>query len=82
MKKRWMAAALVCVLALTGGCGKSKSTDTAKTETETGIASLYPDSKLTKLGNYKGVEVAKADLEVSDDEIQTEIDNLLASNPT
>ncbi len=82
MKKRWMTAALVCVLALTGGCGKSKSTDTAKTETETGIASLYPDSKITKLGNYKGVEVAKADLEVTDDEIQTEIDNLLASNPT
>lgn len=51
MKKRWMTAALVCVLALTGGCGKSKSTDTAKTETETGIASLYPDSKITKLGN-------------------------------
>lgn len=28
------------------------------------------------------MEVAKADLEVTDDEIQTEIDNLLASNPT
>lgn len=27
MKKKWIAAALVCALALTGGCGKSKSSD-------------------------------------------------------
>ena len=67
MKKRWIAAVLVCALALTGGCGKSKSTDTENT-TGTGIAGQYPDSKVTKLGNYKGVEIPKEDVEVNDDE--------------
>lgn len=80
MKKRWIAAVLVCALALTGGCGKSKSTDTENT-TGTGIAGQYSDSKVTKLGNYKGVEIPKEDVEVSDDEVQSEIDNLLASCP-
>lgn len=37
--------------------------------------------KITKLGNYKGVEIAKDNVEVSDDEVQSEIDNLLASYP-
>ena len=84
MKKKWIAAALVCALALTGGCGKSKSSDASNSgtgSTASGIAGQYPDSSITKLGNYKGVEIAEADVTVSDDEVQSEIDNLLASNP-
>lgn len=84
MKKKWIAAALVCALALTGGCGKSKSSDASDSGTDStasGIAGQYPDSSITKLGNYKGVEIAEADVTVSDDEVQSEIDNLLASNP-
>lgn len=81
MTKKWIAAALVCALALTGGCGKSKAVDSAK-ETAAGIAGQYPESKLTKLGNYKGVEISSADVQVTDEEVQNEIDNLLASNPT
>ena len=84
MKKKWIAAALVCALALTGGCGKSKSSDASDSgtgSTASGISGQYPDSSITKLGNYKGVEIAEADVTVSDDEVQSEIDNLLASNP-
>ena len=80
MTKKWIAAALVCILALTGGCGKSKAVEQAK-ETASGIAGQYPESSITKLGNYRGVEIAKEDVEVSDDEVQSEIDNLLASYP-
>ena len=80
MKKKWIAAALVCTLALTGGCGKSKAAEQEK-DTASGIAGQYPESSITKLGNYKGVEIAKEDVEVSDDEVQSEIDNLLASYP-
>ena len=63
MKKKWIAAALVCALALTGGCGKSKSSDASDNgtgSTASGIAGQYPDSSITKLGNYKGVEIAEA----------------------
>lgn len=81
MTKKWIAAALVCALALTGGCGKSKTADSAK-DAASGIAAQYPESKITKLGNYKGVEISSADTEVTDEEIQNEIDNLLASNPS
>lgn len=79
MKKRWIALLLACALIGLGGCGKT--TDTAAESTSTDIAGQYPDSKVTKLGNYKGVELAKEDVEVTDDEIQSEIDNLLASYP-
>ncbi len=82
MKKRWIAAALVCTLALTGGCGKSTGGEASDSSTASDIAGQYPDSSITKLGNYKGVEIAKENVEVSDDEVQTEIDNLLASYPT
>ena len=54
MKKKWIAAALVCALALTGGCGKSKSSDASDNgtgSTASGIAGQYPDSSITKLGN-------------------------------
>lgn len=81
MKKRWIAAVLVCAMVGLTGCGKTTSTDSAADSTDAGIASEYPDSKLTKLGNYKGVELAKEDVEVTDDEVQSEIDNLLASYP-
>ena len=84
MRKKWITAALVCTLVLTGGCGKSKNAEADNSSTDStasGIAGQYPDSKITKLGNYKGVEIAKENVEVSDDEVQSEIDNLLASYP-
>ena len=84
MRKKWITAALVCTLILTGGCGKSKNAEADNSSTDStasGIAGQYPDSKITKLGNYKGVEIAKDNVEVSDDEVQSEIDNLLASYP-
>ena len=86
MKKRWIAVlALSGLLALTAACGTN--TDTAKNENtaedtaEGGIAAEYPGSSITRLGKYDGVEIAAVSTEVTDEEIQAQIDNLLASYP-
>lgn len=85
MKKRWIAAlALSGVLALTAACGKGgDAAEEGHTAGEAAgdIAAEYPDSSLTRLGKYEGVEVAAIDTEVTDEEIQAQIDNLLASYP-
>ena len=85
MKKRWIAVlALSGVLALTAACGKGgDAAEEGHTAGEAAgdIAAEYPDSSLTRLGKYEGVEVAAIDTEVTDEEIQAQIDNLLASYP-
>lgn len=81
MKRRWIAVlALSAALALTAACGNSS--DAVEEESaDTGIAAEYPDSSITKLGKYKGVEIAAVSTEVTDEEVQAQIDNLLASYP-
>lgn len=81
MKKRKLlvlALAGVCVLA--SACGKKETeaeTDTGETtETEREFA----NSSVTKLGTYEGIQV-HVDLEVTEEEVQAEIDSFLASNP-
>lgn len=84
MKKRWIAVlALTGMLALTAACGSGEHT--AEESTESGsagdIAAEYPDSSITRLGKYDGVEIAAIDTAVTDEEVQAQIDNLLASYP-
>ena len=71
--------ALAGMLALTAACGSGENAE--EESAGTGLASEYPDSSITRLGKYDGVEVAAISTEVTDEEIQAEIDNLLASFP-
>lgn len=81
MKRRWIAVlALSAAFALTAACGNSSGT-AEEESTDTGIAAEYPDSSITKLGKYEGVEIAAVSTEVTDEEVQAQIDNLLASYP-
>ena len=77
MKNKLVITALLAgMLALTAACGGKD-----KTAEEAGIAAEFPNSKVTKLGSYKGVEVPAVSVEVTDEEIQAQIDNLLNSYP-
>ncbi len=80
MKKKWIfILALAGLFAMTGACGNKKEENsqegTASTEDE------FSDSKVVKLGKYKGVEVKAVSTEVTEEDIQAEIDSLLAAYP-
>lgn len=82
MKKRWLVmAALAGLLTLTAACQKEDAVSENTASEDAGIASQFPDSSVTKLGNYKGIQVAKTDTTVTDEEVQEQIDGLLASYP-
>ena len=62
MKKKLLIFALLAVAVLAMACGKNKETDGEKKATD-----------LVTLGQYKGIEVEKMVLEVSDDDVTTKI---------
>lgn len=80
MKKRTLALlALAGLLVFTAACGGKK--DSEKTsEKPAAEEEDIQNSKITKLGTYKGVEVPAASTEVTDEEVQAEIDRLLAAH--
>ena len=91
--KRKLVMMMVLAAALTlGACGKetAENTDstTENTETDasgTGVAyeaPLYEDltSKLVNLAEYKGVEAEKTVAEVTDEDVQAEIDSIQKEN--
>ncbi len=82
MKKGWMlVAALAGAVMLSAACG-GKTEDTPGSPEETGaVNEQFPDSRVTKLGKYKGVEIEAIRTEVTDEDIQGEIDDLLAAHP-
>lgn len=86
-----MAAAM-----LISGCGKkaenkettaaesTTAADTAGTETtEAAKEEVKGDglSKIVTLGEYKGLEVEKPSTEVTDEELQSQLDSIVAANP-
>lgn len=82
MKKRWILATLLAgALILTGGCGGKKEVETKDTQEQTTEENAEYKSKVVKLGNYKGVEAEAVSTEVTEEEIQAEIDALLAFYP-
>lgn len=68
MKKKSMllAAAALCVMLMAVGCGTKES----------------PWSQYAKLGEYKGLEVLKISTEVSEEELNGELDKVLEQNVT
>ena len=86
-KKRLIKAALIVgAVAMLAACGK-KDTASESTAASTADASdtelVKPESygKVTKLGNYKNLEIPVEDTTVTDEEVQAEIENVKASNP-
>lgn len=68
------------------GCSKKEAQDTAAAETESKSTESTGETeldlgKLTKLGQYKGVEVERLSTEVTDEELETRIESVLAANP-
>ena len=86
-KERLIKAALIIgAVAMLAACGK-KDTASESTAASTADASdtelVKPESygKVTKLGNYKNLEIPVEDTTVTDEEVQAEIENVKASNP-
>ena len=79
MKIRKISALLICIMlvGLMSGCGKSSDKDA------TDINSIMKNySKYVELGKYKGVEYTPQKTEVTDEDVQSQIDNLIAQNTT
>ncbi len=74
---------LCCAAAvlLAAGCGKKSDTTETTTAAETTEAEITDKGEVTKLGEYKGMEVTKEDTTVTDEEVEERIQNILAANP-
>lgn len=89
MKKRVLFLAMgLCIIALAGGCGKKENTDELGSSTENTseltrpVKESYKVSDHVTLGQYKGVEVTVKKLEVTEDDINDEMNALLESKAT
>ncbi len=87
---RKYAKLALCGLAavmVVAGCSKKDTTETtaegtaAETTAEGADKTPADLGKVTKLGTYKGVEVEKMDTQVTDEELEAELQRILASNP-
>ncbi len=82
MKKRYLAILLITVLLGATGCGEKepKQEETAPAEQEEFSYDpvLYEDLKSTvvSLGDYKGLEGTRTQAEVTDEEVEAEIENI------
>jgi trigger factor len=82
-----LAAILLSTAIFTVGCGNNadpaKTTTETKTETEaTSDAAADVDySQYVTLGTYKGIEVTKQSVEVTDEEVEAQIQSILGANP-
>ena len=66
---------------MTAACGGKKEAETNEAPSETEAEAGGSKSKVVKLGNYKGVKAEAVSTEVTEEEIQAEIDALLAFYP-
>ena len=77
---------LAALMLITGCSKKNETQQTTAAEAEsgntesTGETAIDP-GRLTKLGQYKGVEVERMSTEVSDEELEARIQTVLAANP-
>ena len=82
--KKYVRLTLCCAAAvmLASGCGKKsdtvEETTTAASETQAEIADK---GEVTKLGQYKGVEVTKQDTTVTEADLDQRIASILKANP-
>lgn len=74
----------MAVMMLAAGCSKKEETPqeetTAATET-VAEEEITDKGSITKLGTYKGVEVTRMSVEVSDEELDNRIQSILNANP-
>jgi trigger factor len=84
-----LAAILISTAVLASGCAKNSdsadgtTTNESATETTTEEATATEDidySKYVTLGNYKGIEVTKQTVEVTDEEVEAQIQSTLETN--
>lgn len=61
------------VVMLAAGCGKKSDTTETTTAAETTEAEITDKGEVTKLGQYKGIEVTKEDTTVTDAELDQRI---------
>lgn len=87
---RKYAKLALCGLAavmVVAGCSKKDTGETtaegtaAETTAEETAKAPVDLGKVTKLGTYKGVEVEKMDTQVTEEELETELQSILAANP-
>lgn len=82
--RKYVKLTLCCAAAalLAAGCGKksdtAETTTTAASETQ---AEITDKGEVTKLGEYKGIEVTKQDTTVTDAELDQRIASILQANP-
>ena len=72
----------LAVLMLVAGCSKKdENKEVAPTETQATAEDVMSPGEITKLGMYKGVEVTKVPVEVTDEELEAKLQELLTYNP-
>lgn len=75
----------LAALAVVTGCSKKEESAAETTAAETTAAETRAEitdfGKLVKLGTYKGVEVTKMDTTVTDEDVDNQIEKILAANP-
>lgn len=84
LKKLVLVGMAVLSIAAVSACGKKSDTTESSTtaETETTAEVARPDDYgSAELGNYIGVEIPNIDTTVTDEEVQTQIDNELKQDP-
>lgn len=75
-----LAACGLAAAMLVAGCGK-KAEETETTAATEAQQEVTDRGEITKLGEYKGVEVTKASTEVTDEELESRINSILEANP-
>lgn len=94
-KSMKMALCGLAAMMLLAGCGKNdaevaettasaETTTSAETTEETTAAEteeITDKGEITKLGDYKGVEITKMSTEVTDEELEAQIQSILDANP-
>lgn len=75
----------LAALAVVTGCSKKEESTAETTAAETSVAETRAEitdfGKMVKLGTYKGVEVTKMDTTVTEEDVDNQIEKILAANP-
>lgn len=81
---RRIAKFSLCVMAaalLAAGCGKKESGETASSEETTAQVQEETPKGTVTLGEYKGLEITDISTEVSDEQVDAQIEFVLSTNP-
>jgi trigger factor len=81
---RRIAKFSLCVMAaalLAAGCGKKESGETASSEETTAQVQEETPKGTVTLGEYKGLEITNISTEVSDEQVDAQIEFVLSTNP-